>query len=188
MTESRTGFRSLGEREIHQGWILRFVEATFRGPDGDEFTRDVVRTPSAVAIVPVDRGADGRWEVVLVSQFRAPLGTEMIEIPAGMCDVKGEPAEETAQRELAEEAGYRARMIRPLITMHPAAGFTDHRTTILLGVGLDAVDREAHGVEENHMTIERVSLDDALGRIATGEITDAKTVIGLLLARDRLAG
>jgi 8-oxo-dGTP pyrophosphatase MutT (NUDIX family) len=188
MTDPGAGFRPVGEQEIHQGYVIRTVQATFVGPDGHEFTRDVVRTPSAVCMVPVDRGADGRWEVVLVRQYRAAIDAPLIEVPAGMCDVDGEPAEETAQRELAEEAGYRARVVRPLTTYHPAAGFTDHRTTIMLGVGLDEVGREAHGIEEQHMTVDRMPLDEALAMVSDGRITDGKTIVGLLLARDRLEG
>jgi 8-oxo-dGTP pyrophosphatase MutT (NUDIX family) len=186
VTDPAAGFRRVGERQVHQGHVIRTVEATFVGPDGAEFTRDVVRTPSAVAVVPVDRGLDGRWEVVLVRQYRAPIEQALLELPAGMCDVDGEPAEETAQRELVEEAGYRARVVRPLTTYHPAAGFTDHRTAILLGVGLDEVEREAHGIEEQHMTVERMALDDAVAMIADGRITDGKTIVGVLMARDRL--
>ncbi|MFP3906343.1 MAG: NUDIX hydrolase [Acidimicrobiales bacterium] len=183
-----TGFRHVGEHQIHQGYILRLVEATFVADDGTEFTRDVVRTPAAVGIVAVDRSPGGEWEVVLVRQFRAPIEQLLLEIPAGMCDVDGEAPEETAQRELAEEAGYRAREISPLTAFHPAAGFTDHRTTIVLGVGLEVVPRAAHGIEEQHMTVETMALDDALSLVASGEITDAKTIIGLSLARDRLTG
>lgn len=186
MSDPAAGFRRVGEREIHQGYVIRVVEAEFVGPDEESFTRDVVRTRSAVSIVPVDRGPDDSWEVVLVRQFRAPLERSMLEIPAGMCDVDGEAPEVTAQRELAEEAGYQARVIRPLVTYHPAGGFTDHRTTIYLGVGLDAVGRATHGVEEQHMTVERVPLDAAIAQIHDGRITDGKTIVGLLLARDRL--
>lgn len=186
MTDAPAGFRRLDEREIHQGYIIKVVEARFAAPDGQEFTRDVVRTPSAVAIVPVDRGTDGAWEVVLVRQFRGALDSELLEIPAGICDVEGEAAETTAQRELGEEAGYQARVVWPLTTYHPAAGFTDHRTTILLGVGLDEVGRAAHGIEEDHMTIERMRFDDALAMVERGEITDGKTALGILLAHRRL--
>lgn len=183
-----TGFRRVGEHQIHQGHILSLVEATFAADDGTEFTRDVVRTPAAVGVVAVDRAPRGTWEVVLVRQFRAPIEQLLLEIPAGMCDVEGEAPEETAQRELAEEAGYRAEEISLLTVFHPAAGFTDHRTTIVLGVGLEAVPRAAHGIEEQHMTVETMALDDALALVASGEITDAKTIIGLSLARDRLSG
>ena len=186
MTNASSSFRRLDERQIHQGYVISLVEARFVAPDGAEFTRDVVRTPSAVAIVPVDRGADGRWEVVLVRQYRAPLETVLVEIPAGMCDVDGEPVEETAQRELGEEAGYRARVVGPLAHYHPAPGFSDHRTTILLGIGLDEVERSTHGAEEDHMTVERIPLDDAVAMVEGGEITDGKTALGVLLALRRL--
>lgn len=185
MTEP--GFRHVAEREIHQGYLVRLTDTTIAGPGGETFHRDVVHTPNAVGVVAVDRGADGRWEVVLVRQYRAAVDAELDEIPAGMCDVAGEAPEETAQRELREEAGYLARVLKPLVTFHPAPGFTTHRTTVVLGVGLDAVDRAADGIEEQHMTIERISLDDAVARVRAGEITDGKSVVGLLLAHEQLS-
>lgn len=186
MSETSGEFRLVSERDLHQGYIVRLTESTFADPDGEEFRRDVVHTPNSVGIVPVDRGDHGGWDVVLVRQFRAPLETTMLEIPAGMCDVDGEEIEATAQRELAEEAGYRARVLRPLTSFHPAAGFTTHRTTVVLGVGLDVVDRATDGVEEHHMTVERMPLAEALAAVEDGHITDAKTVIGLLMASSRL--
>lgn len=182
---SRPAFRKVGERELHRGYLVRLTESTFEGPDGQEFRRDVVHTPNAVAIVPVDRGEVG-WDVVLVHQYRAPLDTFVTEIPAGMCDVEGEAPEVTALRELREEAGLVARVVKPLGTVHPAPGFTTHRTDILLGVGLDPTEREADGVEEQHMEIERLPLREALERVVDGRITDAKTVAGLLLADRQL--
>jgi 8-oxo-dGTP pyrophosphatase MutT (NUDIX family) len=180
-------FRKVDEREIHQGYLVRLTDSTFEGPGGEVFHRDVVHTPNAVGIVPVDRGADGRWEVVLVHQYRAAVEQDMAEIPAGMCDVPDEAVEATAQRELREEAGYLARVIKPLAAFHPAPGFTTHTTHVVLGVGLDPVERAADGIEEHHMEIERVALDDAVARIHDGRITDGKTVVGLLLARAQLA-
>ena len=180
-------FRKVDEREIHQGFLVRLTDSTYEGPDGERFHRDVVHTPNAVGIVPVDRGADGRWEVVLVHQYRAAVERDLAEIPAGMCDVDGEAVEETAQRELREEAGFLARVIRPLAAFHPAPGFTTHRTHVVLGVGLDPVERAADGIEEQHMTVERIALDEAVACIHAGEITDGKTVVGLLLARAQLS-
>lgn len=179
-------FRKVDEREIHQGHIVRVTTTTFEGPDGERFERDVVHTSSAVAIVPVDRGTDGRWEVVLVRQFRAAVEHDLVEIPAGMCDVDGEAPEQTARRELVEEAGYECGEVRFLVDVHPAPGFTDHRCTVMLGVGLTPVERAADGIEEQHMVVERLPLDDAIAMIESGEITDGKTVSGLLSARARL--
>ncbi|QGG95228.1 NUDIX hydrolase [Actinomarinicola tropica] len=180
------GFRRVGEREIHRGYLVRLTESTFVGPDGDEFQRDVVHTPNAVGIVPVDRGPSGEWQVVLVRQYRGAVDREMWEIPAGMCDVEGESPEDTGRRELREEAGYDVRDVTVLTSFHPAPGFTTHSTAIVLGVGLTEVGREADGIEEQHMVVDRVPLDAAVERVRSGEITDGKTVVGLLLARERL--
>jgi 8-oxo-dGDP phosphatase len=123
-----------------------------------------------------------------VRQFRPALGHDLLEIPAGMCDVEGESLVETAQRELGEEAGYRAGTIEHLCTYHGSAGFSDARLDVFLGRDLTEVASQSHSEEEAHMTVERVSLSDLPELIASQTIIDAKTIIGLLLARDRLAG
>jgi 8-oxo-dGDP phosphatase len=179
-------FRKVDEHQIHQGYIVRLTTTTFEGPSGERFERDVVHTSDAVAIVPVDRGSDGRWEVVLVRQYRAAIERDLVEIPAGMCDVDGEEPEQTARRELVEEAGYTCGEVTFLVDVHPAPGFTTHRCTVMLGVGLTPVERRADGIEEQHMTVERVPLDDVMGLIESGELRDAKSVIGVLLALRRL--
>ena len=180
------GFRRQAEHELHRGVVVRLTRSTFTAPDGTTFDRDVVHTPDAVAVVPVDRGPDGGWEVVLVGQYRPALDAVVLEIPAGMCDVDGEPSDSTARRELEEEAGYRTGPTELLTAFHPAPGFATHRTEIRLAVGLEPVPRRAHGVEEHWMTVERLALADALARCTDGQITDAKTLIGLLLAAGRL--
>lgn len=179
-------FRKVHEDEVHQGYIVRVTNTEFEGPDGERFDRDVVHTKDAVGIVPVDRGSDGSWEVVLVRQYRAAVETELVEIPAGMRDVDGESVEDTALRELAEEAGYTCAEVSLLAEVHPAPGFTTHRCTVLLGVGLTPVERRADGIEERHMTVERVPLETAVAMIDSGEISDGKTIVGLLAARSRL--
>lgn len=180
-------FRRLGERDLHRGYLVHLVVATIEGPDGATFERDVVRTPDAVGVVAADRSDDG-WEVVLVRQYRAAVDRWLLELPAGMRDVEGEPVDETARRELEEEAGLVAERLEPLGAIHPAPGFTTHRTDLVLATGLTATSRRADGIEESVMTVERLSLDEAVARVAAGEITDAKTAVGLLLARDRLGG
>ena len=88
-------FRHLAETEVHRGHIWRVVVAEFESPDGVRFQRDIVRSPGAVAVVPITLDADQRPIVTLVRQYRPPYGQELIEIPAGMRDVPGEPTEET---------------------------------------------------------------------------------------------
>jgi ADP-ribose pyrophosphatase len=175
-----SGFRHLRDTEVHQGYVWRVVTAEFEAPDGSVFRRDIVRSPGAVGVVPLI-DVDGRPSVVLVSQYRPPYERSVIEIPAGMRDVPGEPPEQTGRRELVEEAGLAAGEMRLLTEMVPSPGLTDSITTIFLATGCIAVDRELHGPEEQHSELLTVALDEALAMIDSGEISDAKTVVGLLL-------
>jgi 8-oxo-dGTP pyrophosphatase MutT (NUDIX family) len=180
-------FRPLGERAVYQGHLWRVVVASFEGPDGERFERDVVRSPGAVGIVPVLFDAEGTPSIVLVRQFRAALGGEVTEIPAGMRDVEGEPPEETAHRELAEEVGLAAQRLDLLTVFHNSAGMTDAATHVFLATGLTPVPATAHGPEEETMVVLQVPLAEAVTDVARGAITDAKTVIGILLTQRRLA-
>jgi ADP-ribose pyrophosphatase len=159
------------------------VKARFRAPDGGEFERDIVRHPGAVAVVPWHD--DGT--LTLVRQYRASLEHDLLEVPAGVRDVHGEPDVRTAERELAEEAGLAASSMERLVTLHNAPGMSDEQITIFLAQGLVAVAGDPQGEEEQAMTIERVALADALDMIDDGRITDAKTMVGVLLLARRLA-
>ena len=178
-----TQFHKRSERELHRGFLISLGEGTFAGPDGAEFTRDVVHHPGAVSVVPLER--DGA--VLLVRQYRAAIDRELLEIPAGKRDVADEPPELTAHRELAEEVGRVAARMDLLGTFYNSPGFCDEYSYTYLARDLTQVPVEAHSVEEASMTIERHSLDAAIGLIASGEIVDAKTIIALTLARDLIA-
>jgi 8-oxo-dGDP phosphatase len=182
-----TGFEHRGERLVHQGHIWRVVVAEFSGPDGTVFRRDVVRSPGAVAVVPLLPSGAG-WSVVLVRQYRPAIGAEVVEIPAGMRDIDGEEPVVTARRELVEEVGYEADEIHPLTVFHPSVGMTDSTTHVFVAVGMRHVGDNRKGPEEAAMTTVVVPLADALDEVASGEITDAKTAIGLLLAERWLRG
>jgi 8-oxo-dGTP pyrophosphatase MutT (NUDIX family) len=183
-----TGFRPLGETVLTEQWRVRAVTARFAAPSGEEFERFIVRSPGAVGIVPIVFDELGKPFVVLVRQYRPSIDFEMLEIPAGMRDVEGEPPELTAQRELGEEAGYAAGRIELLTAFHPSSGITDAMTWLFLGLDLQRVERSAQSVEEVSMTVELMGLREAIALVEAGEITDAKTIIGLLLARTRLGG
>jgi ADP-ribose pyrophosphatase len=161
---------------------MRVVQASFTSPDGERFERDLVRAPGAVAVVPVAGGGDRGPEAVLVRQYRPALDEWLVEIPAGLRDKAGEAPEATAARELAEEAGLAAASYELLTVFVNAAGMTDHRTYIYLAGGLSEVPSAADGVEERYLSVERVALADVPALVASGELVDAKTVIGLLLA------
>jgi len=176
-------FRYLGEDVRFTGWRISLTEARFRAPDGRVFTRDVVRHPGAVAVVAVTDGGD----VLLVRQYRAAVDRRLLEIPAGTRDVEGEPPQTTARRELLEEVGVDAREMRLLATMYNSPGFCDEETYLFLATGLVAGTTARHGVEEEHMEVVTVALSDVDRLVATGELIDGQTILGLLLARDVLA-
>ena len=181
------GFRLRRQQPVHQGAIWSVVTATFEAPDGSTFDRDIVRSPGAVGIVPVLFDPDGIASVVVVRQYRPALDVVLLEIPAGMRDVDGEPPDVTAARELAEETGFAPGRLDLLTMFHNSAGMTDATTHVYLATDLRVVPPHAHGPEEEAMTMEQVPLTDAVERVITGDITDAKTVIGLLLTDRRLA-
>lgn len=175
-------FRHVGDEVLVAGRVVRYVRATFAAPEGTEFTREIARSPGAVAVVPVlaDSG-----KVRLVRQYRPPYDRWLIEVPAGTRDVPGEPPAECGRRELAEEAGLAAAELVHLADIYPSPGLTDSVLTVFLATGCTAVARDLHGPEEEHMDLLDVTLDDALAMIDRGEIGDAKTVTGLLLAARR---
>jgi ADP-ribose pyrophosphatase len=174
-------FRHLGDREVHQGYIWRVVVADFEDPDGRPFQRDIVRSPGAVAAVPLLFDAEGNPSVVLVEQWRPTYDRVILEIPAGMRDVPDEPAETTARRELVEEAGLDCARLDLLTEIYPTPGMTDSTTLIYLATGCTSVARELHGPEEEHSRLIHLPLSDAVAMVVDGRIADAKSVAGLLL-------
>ncbi len=180
------GFRRLSEVERYRGTLITVKTTTFEAPDGQRFERDIVHHPGAVSVVPVLTSPGGSHRVVLVRQYRAAVDRELLEIPAGKRDVADEPPEETARRELVEEVGMRAGELQLLAEFYNSPGFCDERRSSTWPSTSSRATAEAQGIEEQHMTVERIALDDAPGLIARREIIDAKTIIGLTLARQAL--
>src|SRR5205085_10027684 len=123
--------------------------ATFVAPDGTEFARDLVHHPGAVSIVPVHD--DGT--VTLVRQFRAPLESDLLEIPAGKRDVEGEDIAVTASRELAEEVGFQAGSMELLAEFYNSPGFSDEHAFVFLARDLTPCAMVRDGVVEDAMVL-----------------------------------
>ena len=142
-----------------------------------------MRSPGAVGVVPLRFDAEGSPVVVLVRQYRPALDRELLEIPAGMRDVEGEDPAETARRELAEECGLAAGRLELLTAFENAAGMTDAVTHVYLAPRPARRARARRtGPRRTHMTVHAMGLGAAVAEVEAGRITDAKTVIGLLLA------
>ncbi|MCU1394607.1 MAG: nudF [Ilumatobacteraceae bacterium] len=182
-----TGFRHVRDRLVHQGYIWHVAVGTFEAPDGAEFERDIVRSPGAVAAVPLLFDAEGNPSVVLVRQYRAPYDDFVLEVPAGMRDVPDEPTATTAHRELIEEVGLEAGHLELLTEFYPSPGMTDSTLTLFVATDLRSVPQELHGPEEEHLEVLHVPFETAMDMVERGEIVDAKTIVGLLMVSRRLA-
>jgi len=172
-----TEFRTIGSRTIAQEAFLRITRATITAPDGHAVKRVVVHHPGAVAIVPILGG-----EVILIDQHRASIGRNLLEIPAGKLDIPGEDRREAARRELEEEIGFTPGRMEHLTDLFTTPGFCDEVITIYLATDLTAVPTNPVGAEEEHAMIVHLPIAEAVDRVRAGEITDAKTVAGLLIA------
>ena len=140
-----------------------------------------MRSPGAVAVVPVVFDVEGNPSVVVIRQYRAPFDELVVELPAGMRDVAGEPPEVTAGRELEEEVGLRAGRLVPLTMYYPSPGMTDSTLTLYLGLDLTPVAHGRQGPEERNLEVFQLPLDEALDQVDRGEIRNVATIVGLLL-------
>jgi 8-oxo-dGDP phosphatase len=168
--------------ELFQGKLLRLREDVVRMPDGSQAARELVEHPGAVAILALDE--DDR--VLLIRQYRHPVGAELWEIPAGLRDVAGEPVLQTAERELLEETGYRASDWHVLADYFSSPGYSTERLRIFLARGLTEVPpAERHYVrqaEEAYLTIAWVPLQEAVRRFLAGDLHNGVAGIGILSA------
>ncbi len=181
--------RVIESRVLHVGKFLTFRVDTVERADGSRATRDIAGHPGAVAIVALD--GDGR--VALVRQWRVPAGRALLEIPAGGLDVHGDGTTEdpdlAAARELEEETGLRAGSWRKLATFFSAPGFTEELMHLYLATDLSsaAADGRLGPDEDERLIVEWRPWPEAVGAIESGEICDAKSIVGLLWL-ERLVG
>jgi ADP-ribose pyrophosphatase len=172
---------------VYTGRIMGLRVDEVRMPGGGTAIRQVVEHPGAVAVVALDD--EGR--VVLIRQYRHPVGGWLVELPAGLLDVPGEPAFETARRELVEETGLRARTWHVLVDLRTSPGLSEEAVRVYLARDVSPVsDEDRHvGVdEETDLGVHLVPLDDAVASVFTGDIENSLAVSGLLAAayaRDR---
>jgi ADP-ribose pyrophosphatase len=169
-------------RRVHTGKIITLDTDTVRFPDGSVGEMDMIRHPGASAIVPFVSDATGHDpQLMLIRQYRYAANQYLYEIPAGRLD-PGEEPRDCARRELREETGCTAQIIDFLFTMYTTPGFTDERIHLFMATGLERGET-AHEADE-FMTIETVTLSQALRMIREGEIKDAKTALGILFAAE----
>jgi len=164
----------LDSEDVFRGRLLHVKRDTVRLPDGSEATREYIVHPGAVMIIP--HLPDGK--LLFERQFRYPHQRVFIEFPAGKIDA-GEDALATAKRELVEETGYTAARWTYVATMHPLITYSTEHIAIYAADELAYVGARLDPGE--FVETFAASLEDALGWLDRGEVTDAKTMLGLLL-------
>lgn len=164
----------IGSRTVWRGSFLAAEDLAVRLPDGRVAQRDVIRHPGAVAVVALtDEG-----KMVLVHQYRTPIEQVTLEIPAGKLDPGEDPAD-AAARELAEETGYAATRMAYLGPIAMAPGYSDEIIHIYMAMGLRFVG--ASPDDDEFIQVDLVDLGEMVDRVLDGKVTDAKTVVGVLL-------
>jgi ADP-ribose pyrophosphatase len=167
------------EREIYAGRVVTLRLKYLPQPDGTRHLREIVEHAPGAAVVAVDHA--GR--VLLVRQPRPAVDAALLELPAGLVDDGEEPID-CARRELAEETGYAATTLEPLLRFYTSPGFSTELIHLFVAGGLREA-RVEHDQEEQ-IEVVRLPLEDAIRQVTEGEISDAKTVAGLLAyARSR---
>ncbi|MEW2429789.1 NUDIX hydrolase [Micromonospora sp. NPDC047644] len=177
--EHRYEVRSRQER--YRGRIFDVVTEEVTMPGGGTGLRDLVRHVGAVAVVALDDAG----QVVLIRQYRHPVGRHLWELPAGLMDVSGEELPVAALRELAEEADLTAGRVDVLVDLHSSPGFTNEIVRVFLARDLADVpadERHERHDEEADLQVVRIDLDEAVAMVVAGEITNASAVAGLLAA------
>jgi ADP-ribose pyrophosphatase len=174
-------FEVVSSQERFAGAVFDVRTDVVRMPDGSVAERDIITHPGAVAILALD-SADN---VVMVRQYRHAVGHELLELPAGLLDVDGEPALAGARRELYEEASLAAGSWAVLLDMYNSSGMSDEAIRVYLARELTDVaeqDKFAPEHEEITMTVERYPLDELVRMALAGELVNATAVAGVLAA------
>ncbi len=173
-SEAHLTERHLSTEEIFQGRIMHIIRDTVALPDGKETTREVLRHRGAACVIPLtDEG-----EVLMVRQYRYPIGCVLPEIPAGKLDSAGEDSLSAAKRELREETGARADIWLDLGVFYGAPAYTDEAVHMYAAKNLHFGAQQLDPGE--FLDVCRVPLEELVAQTQNGEITDGKTQVAVL--------
>ena len=178
MTELKES--TVSSETVYDGSFLDVRKDIVNLPDGNTSTREWINHPGAACIIPIM--PDGK--LALIKQYRYPVQSTMIELPAGKLDV-GEKPEVCAIRELEEEIGYLADKLTFVTKIHPAIGFANEEMWIFLAENL--IESQKNTDHDEFVELIPTSIEDALQMVWGGTITDVKTIIGILWAERLLS-
>ena len=166
--------KTLFSETVFEGTLLRVFRDTVRLPDGKTSGREYIRHIGAVCAVPLTD--DGR--VIVERQYRYPIGTETLELPAGKKNSREEDPETAVRRELREETGISAGKLSYLGPFYPAAAYSDE--VIFLYLAEELTFGEDQLDEDEFLSVNAVPLEELVGEILAGRVPDAKTQAAVL--------
>lgn len=172
-------FDLLGSQVIHKGHAIILRVDDLRTPDGRTVKYDIIEHHGSVVIVPVDENGN----IYFVRQYRHATGAEMLELPAGTLEPDEDPAF-CASREVREETGMAAENIKEIGSFYLVPGYSTEFMHVFLATGLSHDPLEADADE--FLSVETMSLADALKLAASGGLMDAKSLAALLLVQPYL--
>lgn len=168
------------ERLLHRGAKFDFVQGHLPGPGGTTIPREFIRHPGAVIILPIlDQPTASNPRLVLIRNWRLSLARDLLELPAGTLTPGEDPAL-AAIRELEEETGYHAATLVPLARFHTSPGLSDELMHAFIARGLTPGPPRLE--PDERIVVVPTPLDDALALIQSGTLTDAKSILTILLA------
>lgn len=171
---------TIDQSVVFEGRVWNVVTDTFDF-GGQKLARDYIKHPGAVAVICINEAN----EILMIRQYRRPVGKFLWELPAGLLDVVGEPEVEAAKRELAEEAGFAAGHIEHLVTFHPSPGGNSETITIFFAKDLVPIeyDFEKTG-EEVDLQPTWIPINEAIASVMASEIKNSISMLAILtLAR-----
>lgn len=168
----------VSSEKVFDGVLLHVRKDTAKLPNGDLATREWIEHPGAASVIPLTD--DGK--VILVRQYRYPIGQVTVEIPAGKLDKAGEDPFECAKRELSEETGYTAKEYKYLTKIATTVGFSNEIIYLYAAKGL--VAGEQHTDDDEFINLQIVTLDEAVDMVRTGKIIDGKSMVSILMLKD----
>lgn len=170
----------LSDETVFKGALIDVSHMQVQLPNGGQALREIVHHKGAAAVVPVD----DEGNVYMVRQHRVVVDLMTLEIPAGKLDYVGEDPLVCANRELEEETGLRAQKMELLTHVVTTPGFCTEKIGLYLATGLS--QHEDHPDQDEFLHVEKLPLSEAVSRVMRGELRDAKTALGLLMAWQKL--
>lgn len=167
--------KTVSRKHIYKGSFISVDQLEVILPNGKQASRDLVVHPGASVVIPISKNN----ELYMVRQYRKAIEIESLEIPAGKLD-EGEDPKVCAERELKEETGLEASELKHIIDIHSAPGFCDEVLHMYVATGLH--EGESCADEDEFISSEKMPVNKLVDMVVNKEITDAKTIIGILLA------